>query len=187
MTQHDEGASGMNRLDNQRGQTMVLIAALHGRLDGGGRGECSTSALGTERIAMLRRPPTQQPSRLHRNCQRATATATAMAVDYGDRNDGGVQRQRCRLLQRRSMTNDTVKVTAKKDAPAFLFATLRLQLTSRPARAPQARVGVHRIEHATQRRSEWTSSTRCCSASPCPASTRRPSSISRRPGQAPSA
>ena len=70
----------------------------------------------------------------------ATATASSTAVDYGNRNDGGVAAQDV-VLTSAVMTNDTVKVTAKKNAPAFLSRLFGFKDLKARASAT-ARVGV---------------------------------------------
>jgi len=129
----------MNRYDNQRGQTMVLsllfmvalMAVATGVLDVGSWYRTHRHTQATADAAALAAA---------QELPEETATATSMAVDYGDRNDGGVAAQDV-VLTSAVMTNDTVKVTARKNAPVFLSRLFGFKnLTARASAT--ARVGV---------------------------------------------
>lgn len=129
----------MNRPDNQRGQTMVLsllflvalLAVATGVLDVGSWYRTHRHAQATADAAALAAA---------QELPEATDAATLTAVDYGDRNEGGVAAQDV-VITGAVMTNDTVRVTARKDAPAFLSRLFGFDdLTARASAA--ARVGV---------------------------------------------
>lgn len=108
----------MTRFDNQRGQSMVLTLVF-------------MIALMAMATAVL---DVGSWYRTHRHTQ-ATADAAALAaaqelpefpadavttaVDYGDRNEGGVTSNDVEFSNS-VVANDTVKVTARKNAPGFL-------------------------------------------------------------------
>lgn len=129
----------MNRYDNQRGQTMVLsllfmvalMAVATGVLDVGSWYRTHRHTQATADAAALAAA---------QELPEETAAAASMAVDYGDRNEGGVAAQDV-VLTSAVMTNDTVKVTARKNAPVFLSRLFGFKnLTARASAT--ARVGV---------------------------------------------
>jgi Flp pilus assembly protein TadG len=129
----------MNRYDNQRGQTMVLsllflvalMAVAMGVLDVGSWYRTHRHTQATADAAALAAV---------QELPEATDTATAMAVDYGNRNEGGVAAQDV-VFTTAVMNNDTVKVTAHKNAPVFLSRLFGFKdLTARASAT--ARVGV---------------------------------------------
>lgn len=129
----------MNRFDNQRGQTMVLsllflvalMAVATGVLDVGSWYRTHRHTQATADAAALAAA---------QELPEETADATSMAVDYGNRNEGGVAAQDV-VLTSAVMTNDTVKVTARKNAPVFLSRLFGFKnLTARASAT--ARVGV---------------------------------------------
>ena len=129
----------MNRYDNQRGQTMVLsllfmvalMAVATGVLDVGSWYRTHRHTQATADAAALAAA---------QELPEETATATSMAVDYGNRNEGGVAAQDV-VFTTAVMTNDTVKVTARKNAPVFLSRLFGFKnLTARASAT--ARVGV---------------------------------------------
>ncbi len=129
----------MNRYENQRGQTMVLsllfmvalMAVATGVLDVGSWYRTHRHTQATADAAALAAA---------QELPEATATATSMAVDYGNRNEGGVASQDV-VFTTAVMTNDTVKVTARKNAPVFLSRLFGFNnLTARASAT--ARVGV---------------------------------------------
>ena len=128
----------MTRFENQRGQSMVLTLVF-------------MIALMAMATAVL---DVGSWYRTHRHTQ-ATADAAALAaaqelpdfaadaittaVDYGDRNEGGVKAADVELSGS-VVANDTVKVTARKNAPGFLSRLFGIDsLTARAAAT--ARVG----------------------------------------------
>ena len=122
----------MTRFQNQRGQSMVLTLVF-------------MIALMAMATAVL---DVGSWYRTHRHTQ-ATADAAALAaaqelpefpadavtsaVNYGDQNEGGVKSQDVELSSS-VVTNDTVKVTARKNAPGFLSRLFGIDsLTARAA------------------------------------------------------
>ena len=122
----------MTRFQNQRGQSMVLTLVF-------------MIALMAMATAVL---DVGSWYRTHRHTQ-ATADAAALAaaqelpefpadavttaVDYGNQNEGGVQSQDVELSSS-VVANDTVKVTARKNAPGFLSRLFGIDsLTARAA------------------------------------------------------
>ena len=122
----------MTRFQNQRGQSMVLTLVF-------------MIALMAMATAVL---DVGSWYRTHRHTQ-ATADAAALAaaqelpefpadaattaVDYGNQNGGGVQSQDVELSSS-VVANDTVKVTARKNAPGFLSRLFGIDsLTARAA------------------------------------------------------
>jgi hypothetical protein len=120
----------MTRFENQRGQSMVLTLVF-------------IVALMAMATAVL---DVGSWYRTHRHTQ-ATADAAALAaaqelpdfpadavttaVDYGDRNEGGVTSDDVEF-SRSVVANDTVKVTARKNAPGFLSRLFGIEsLTAR--------------------------------------------------------
>ena len=77
-----------------------------------------------------------------------------MAVDYGDRNEGGVTADDV-VFSSAVVANDTVKVTARKNAPVFLSRLFGIE--SLTARATARRASGCSDQPSRRRRSEWIS------------------------------
>ena len=108
----------MTRFDNQRGQSMVLtlvfvialMAMATAVLDVGSWYRTHRHTQATADAAALAAA---------QELPEFTADAVTTAVDYGDRNEGGVTSQDVEFSNS-VVANDTVKVTARKNAPGFL-------------------------------------------------------------------